>query len=110
MYNVKIKDYGNGQVQTRIYSHLVYTGEKEKPEKQEDIFNPFDGEKVKEVRDFNEFEKSRTSLRLLAFAFGLVMGLNLVGFWVIPARVAHSERFRSHTSLLKYFLEAACTP
>ena len=57
MYNVKIKDYGNGQVQTRIYSHLVYTGQKEKPEKQEVILNPFDGEKTKEIRDFDEFEK-----------------------------------------------------
>ena len=35
MYNVKIKNYGNGQVQTRIYSHLIYTGDKEKSEKED---------------------------------------------------------------------------
>ena len=32
------------------------------------------------------------------------------GFCVIPARTAHSERVRVETSLLKYRLDAACTP
>ena len=59
MYNVKIKNYGNGQVQTRIYSHLIYTGDKEKTEKEELERNPFDGEPTKEVRDFEELEKER---------------------------------------------------
>lgn len=57
MYNVKVKNYGNGQVQTRIYSHLIYTGDKEKPEQQDFEISPFDGCKVKEVQDFDEFEK-----------------------------------------------------
>lgn len=57
MYNVKIKNYGNGQVQTRIYSHWVYTGEKEKPEEREVIRNPFDGEVTKVVSDFDELKQ-----------------------------------------------------
>ena len=32
------------------------------------------------------------------------------GFCVMPARTAHSERVRSETFLLKYRLDAACTP
>lgn len=59
MYNVKIKDYRNGQVQTRMYSHLVYTGKKEKPEQEELESNPFDGQPTKEVSDFDELEKER---------------------------------------------------
>lgn len=59
MYNVKVKNYGNGQVQTRIYSHLVYTGEKEKPEKEEMEINPFDGEPTKEYQDFADMEKEQ---------------------------------------------------
>lgn len=59
MYNVKIKNYGNGQVQTRIYSHLVYTGDKEKPEKEELESNPFDDRPTKEVFDFDELEKEK---------------------------------------------------
>lgn len=59
MYNVKIKNYGNGQVQTRIYSHLIYTGDKEKPEKEELENNPFNNQPVKEVSDFDELEKEK---------------------------------------------------
>ena len=59
MYNVKINNYGNGQVQTRIYSHLIYTGDKEKPEKEELENNPFNNQPVKEVSDFDELEKEK---------------------------------------------------
>ena len=59
MYNVKVKNYGNGQIQTRIYSHLVYTGDKEKPEEQETEISPFDGSKCKEYRDFDDLEKEQ---------------------------------------------------
>lgn len=56
MYNVKIKNYGNGQVQTRVYSHLIYTGQKAKPDVSEMESNPFDGSKTKEVYDFKELD------------------------------------------------------
>ena len=70
-----------------------------------------DGEQMEEYLNITP-----GSLSLMGLIFDkekkvhLVIGLNLVGFCGMPARVAHSERFRSHTSLLKYFLEAACTP
>lgn len=58
MYNVKVKDYGNGQVQTRIYSHPVYTGQKSKPEPQEMMETPFEpGVKVPVVLEFEDAEK-----------------------------------------------------
>lgn len=57
MYNVKVKDYGNGQIQTRIYSHLIYTGEKEKADTSDREINPFDGKKTREVYDFKDLDK-----------------------------------------------------
>lgn len=60
MYNCKIKDYGNGQVQTRLYTHLVYTGKKKKPEfeTKEYLENPFENDSpVQVVKDFDEFEQ-----------------------------------------------------
>ena len=77
MYNVKIKNYGNGQVQTRIYSHLIYTGDKEKPEKEELENNPFNNQPVKEVSDFDELEKEKErSLQIsMKRAKGKRMGL-----------------------------------
>lgn len=60
MYNLKQKDFGNGQIQTRLYSHLVYTGNKKKPEFSTREFeeNPFDDNNpVEVVKDFDEFEK-----------------------------------------------------
>ena len=59
MYNVKVKNYGNGQVQTRIYSHTVYEGDKETPEEQDIEFNPFDGGKCKEYQDFNQLDEEQ---------------------------------------------------
>lgn len=59
MYNVKVKNYGNGQVQTRIYSHTVYEGDKEKPEEQDIEFNPFDGGKCKEYQDFKQLDEEQ---------------------------------------------------
>lgn len=59
MYNVKIKNYGNGQVQTRIYSHLVYTGKKSKPDKKDVEISPFDGCKCKEFHDLDDLEKEQ---------------------------------------------------
>jgi hypothetical protein len=59
MYNLKIKDYGNGQVQTRLYTHLVHTGKKKSPEYQIKEFeeNPFDDNNpVRVVKDFDQFE------------------------------------------------------
>ena len=59
MYNVKIKNYGNGQVQTRIYSHLIYTGDKEKKENEELEIKSYEDKPKKEVIDFDELEKEK---------------------------------------------------
>lgn len=58
MYNVKVKNR-NGQVQTRIYSHTVYEGAKEKPEEQDIEFNPFDGGKCKEYQDLKQLDEEQ---------------------------------------------------
>lgn len=59
MYNVKVKNYGNGQIQTRIYSHLVYTGKKAKSDKRDVEISPFDGCKCKEFHDLDDLEKEQ---------------------------------------------------
>lgn len=83
MYNVKVKNYGNGQVQTRIYSHLVYTGKKEKPEEQETEISPFDGCKCKEVRDFDELEKEmeRSLMSNMKRAKGKIYDYSRANVW-----------------------------
>ena len=61
MYNLRVKDYGNGQIQTSIYSHPVYTGEKKIENVPEYEETPFGG-KARVVNDFesiaDEHERS----------------------------------------------------
>ena len=83
MYNVKIKNYGNGQIQTRIYSHLIYTGDKEKPEKEELENNPFDNQPVKEDFAFDELEKERVKKAEERGGFGEKVFLREVCKWVL---------------------------
>lgn len=61
MYNCKVKDFGNGQVQTRLYSHVVHTGKRKSYEKVEKEFeeNPFDGELVPVVLDLEQHIKDK---------------------------------------------------
>lgn len=57
MYNVKVKNYGNGQIQTRIYSHLVYTGKKAKPDQEDFEINPFDGCRCKKFVELEDLDR-----------------------------------------------------
>lgn len=83
MYNVKVKNYGNGQIQTRIYSHLVYTGDKEKPDQEDVEVNPFDGGKCKEYRNFDDLEKEmeRSLLNNMKRAKGKIYDYSRANEW-----------------------------
>ena len=52
----------------------------------------------------------RQSSRRLAFDSGKRMGSRPVGFWVMEAMTAHSDRVRSLQDLPKYRWEADSTP
>lgn len=64
MYNMKTLQYADGSVQSRFYSHPVYTGKKKKGESTRVYLEePFTGETVEEVWDFSEFEKREERAR-----------------------------------------------
>lgn len=63
MYNFKALHYADGSVQSRFYSHTVHTGKKEIVNKREYIENPFDGEEVEVVHDFDELERREERAR-----------------------------------------------
>lgn len=83
MYNLKVRDYGNGQVQTRIYSHLIYTGKKEKANKPETEVNPFDGEKAVVVDSFESAETAheRSVMNSLKRAKNKIYDLSRANVW-----------------------------
>lgn len=85
MYNVKIKDFGGGQIQTRIYSHLVYTGQKKRPDKNMTAYeiNPFDGEKTRVVSSFKEIDrnKEKNILDSLKRAKGKIYDYARANYW-----------------------------
>lgn len=84
MYNVRVKNYGNGQVQTAIYSHPVYTGEKSVYESDKEYdTNPFTGEKTLVINDFDYFDKERerSILNSLKRAKGNIFDLSRANNW-----------------------------
>lgn len=85
MYNLKVKDYGNGQVQTRIYSHLVYTGKKQKSEREkpETDVNPFDGQECIEIDDWDRFlnQHERSVVSSLKRAKNKIYDLSRANEW-----------------------------
>lgn len=84
MYNVRIKNYGNGQVQTAIYSHPVYTGKKSEYESTKEFeTNPFDGEKTLVIDDFDYFEKEheRSVLNSMKRAKNKIYDLTRANIW-----------------------------
>ncbi|WP_411338353.1 hypothetical protein [Ruminococcus gauvreauii] len=60
MYNVRLKHFQDGEVQTRIYSHGVNSGyARSSPEKSEMVVEPFTNTKVRVVTSFTEEEKRK---------------------------------------------------
>lgn len=57
LYNLRLLHYADGSVQSRFYSHPVYTGKKKQVNFREYEESPFDGELAEVVNDFGEFER-----------------------------------------------------
>ncbi|MSA03714.1 hypothetical protein GKG47_20125 [Lactonifactor sp. BIOML-A3] len=84
MYNVRIKNYGNGQVQTAIYSHPVYTGKKAEYESTKEFeTNPFNNEKTLVIDDFDYFEKEheRSVLNSMKRSKNKIYDLTRANIW-----------------------------